>query len=220
MDGGLLRELLEGFDSLDRDKTIRVVVLTGAGKAFCVGADVEDFEKGGLEEMNRSFIRRIVEMEKPVIAAVNGHALGGGAELALMCDLIIASEKATFGFLGPRIGAICGYAMIRLGEEIGRAKAKELLFTCEKISPAKALEYGIINKIVPSDDLLYACLEMADKIKSISPLSVKYTKRGINRGLDGYEFRDAAVDAMLRSEDFKEGLRAFSEKRAPQFKGS
>jgi len=219
MDGGLLRELMKGFDALERDPAIRVVILTGAGKAFCAGADVEDFQRGGLDEMHGGTIRKIVELEKPVIAAINGHALGGGAELALMCDLIIASEQATFGFLGPKIGAVCGYALIRLGREIGRARAKELLLTCDRISPAKALEFGLINRVVPHQDLMDACFEVATKIKSLSVLSVKYTKQGINRGLDGYEFRDTVVDAMLRTEDFQEGIAAFGENRIPEFKG-
>jgi len=219
MDGGLLQDLMKGFDTFGGDPSIRVIILTGAGKAFCVGADIEAFQRGDLDEMRGRSIRKIVELEKPVIAAINGHALGGGAELALMCDLIIASEKATFGFLGPKIGAVCGYALTRLGREIGRARAKELLFTCDRIPAAKALDYGMINRVVPHQDLVNACLEVATKIKALSPLSVTYTKQGINQGLDGYEFRDAVVDAMLRTEDFQEGIAAFQENRLPEFKG-
>lgn len=219
MDGDLLAELFRAFDELESDGATRVVILTGAGKAFCAGADIGELEEGGMLEMTGRAIRKIVEVGKPVIAAVNGHALGGGAELALMCDLIIASQRAVFGFLGPKVGSICGYATVRLGEEIGRARAKELLFTCDGISAKKALEYGMINKVVLHGDLMNACIEMAEKIKLISPLSLKYIKDGVNRGLGGYEFRDAAIDALSRSEDQKEGIRAFLEKRPPRFKG-
>lgn len=219
VDGDLLAELFEAFDELERDNSTRVVILTGAGRAFCAGADIAELDKGDILEMTGQSIRRIVELDKPVIAAVNGHALGLGAELALMCDLIIASQRAVFGFLGPKVGSICGYATVRLGDEIGRARAKEFLFTCDGISAKKALEYGMVNKVVPHEDLMNACVEVAEKIKLISPLSVKYMKQGVNRGLGGYEFRDEAIDALSRSEDFREGTRAFMEKRPPRFKG-
>jgi enoyl-CoA hydratase len=218
----LSMELGRAIDSAVADKNVRFIVLTGCGAVFSSGADFSDPEKAITmirQELDAasgtSTAIKLIECPKPVIAAVNGHALGHGAEYALMCDIIIAAEEAEFGFIGPIRGVTCPYAMIRLADEVGRAKAKELIMTCERISAREALRIGLINQVVPLKDLMPAVDVMTDKIRKAGPLAVKFTKEAINRGLDGYEFSAAKFEEIITSNDAFEGAMAFLEKREP-----
>ncbi|MBN2080345.1 MAG: enoyl-CoA hydratase/isomerase family protein, partial [Spirochaetes bacterium] len=209
------------------DDAIRFIVLTGTGDVFSSGADFSDPAQA-VEMIRREFdtksgespVLKLINSPKPTIAAVNGYALGHGAEYALMCDIIIASDRAEFGFIGPARGVTCPYAMIRLAEEIGRAKAKELIMTCERISASEALRIGLVNQVAPHDGLMEAVLDMAGRMRRAGPLAVRYTKEVINRGLDGYELSAGIFEEMLTSEDAVEGAMAFLEKRKPGWCGS
>ena len=222
----LSEEMGAVIDRANEDESIRFIILTGTGEAFSSGADFSNPSQT-TEMIRREFdtksgaspILKLINSPKPTIAAVNGYALGHGAEYALMCDIIIASDRAEFGFIGPIRGAVCPYAMIRLADEIGRARAKELIITCERISAAEAFRIGLVNKVVPHDGLIAAALDMAKKMRRAGPLAVRYTKEVINRGLGGYDLSAAVFEEMHASEDIVEGAMAFLEKRNPRWWG-
>jgi len=222
----LSEELGEAIDLANGDEAIRFIILTGTGKVFSSGADFSDGTQT-VEMIRREFdpksgespILKLINSPKPTIAAVNGYALGHGAEYALMCDIIIASDRAEFGFIGPIRGVTCPYAMIRLADEIGRAKAKELIMTCERIPASEALKIGLVNKVVEHDGLMDAVLDMTGKMRKAGPLAVRHTKEVINRGLGGYELSARIFEEMLSSEDAIEGAMAFLEKREPRWYG-
>lgn len=216
------KELEEALNRLKKQEEVRVVILTGKGKAFCAGQDVNFFEtestgmRKDLEKLKRP---PLVFFEKPVIAAVNGVAAGAGADFALMCDIIVASDKARFSFPGVRMGIVCPYALISLAEEIGRRKAKELLMTGDWISAVEALQLRFVNSVVPADQLMDKAFEIALKIAQSAPLSVRAVKEGINRTLSGFEYSFEVMADLINTEDRVEGMRAFLEKRSPVFKG-
>ena len=228
MDMQMYEELDKAFDMADSDRQVRVAILTGAGnRAFCVGDDISIFE-GAVRDGSRSFLRRVMpvmmkleKMEKPVIAAVNGYALGGGFEFALACDITIASDNATFGLPEGRLGLMPAFAVLRLHQIIGLKRAKELALTAESIDAKKALELGIVNQVVPLDKLQGTAREMAKKIMTTAPLSATLTKAAFNRhsGGEELEYTTEAICFLFASEDHKEGYKAFMEKRAPQFQG-
>lgn len=220
----LSTEMGMAIDQAVSDTSIRFIVLTGSGGIFSSGADFGDPEKAITmirQELDAtsgtSPAIKLIECPKPVIAAVNGHALGHGAEYALMCDLIIAAEHAEFGFIGPIRGVTCPYAMIRLADEVGRAKAKELVMTCERISAREALRIGLVNQVVPLEHLMDAVDDMKAKIRKAAPLAVRFTKEAINQGLGGYEFSARTFEAIIQSKDAFEGAMAFMEKREPRW---
>ncbi len=205
----------------DSDDT-RVVVLTGAGKAFCVGQDIDLMAAPHTDtrkELQRLKRPALLFFEKPVIAAVNGPAAGAGADFALMCDIMVASETARFSFPGAKLGVVCPYALIRLAEEIGRAKAKELLMTGDWLSANEALNLRLVNSVVPPDRLMENALAIARKIRKSAPLSVKAVKESINRTLSGFEYSYEVMVDLMQTEDRLEGMRAFLEKRDPVYKG-
>jgi len=216
-----LRGVLEGVED---DDSIRSVVITGAGGNFSSGADLSDphslkmIEQQLDESSGKSTMIRLINLNKPTIAAVHGYALGHGLECALMCDIIIASETAEFGFIGPLRGSICPYANIRLADEVGRAKAKELLFTCDRISADEALRIRLVNRVVPNEKLMEASLGLAEKMKNAAPLATRLTKEAINRKLGGYETSLKAFKEIAAGEDLMEGAMAFLEKRPPKWR--
>jgi len=220
----LSEELGKAIDLANGDDAIRFIVLTGTGDVFSSGADFSDPTQT-IEMIRREFdaksgespVLKLINSPKPTIAAVNGYALGHGAEYALMCDMIIASDRAEFGFIGPIRGVTCPYAMIRLAEEIGRAKAKELIMTCERIPASEALRIGLVNQVVSHDGLMEAVLDLARRLRRASPLAMRHTKEVINRGLGGYELSAAIFEEMLTSKDAIEGAMAFLEKREPSW---
>ena len=214
------------YDDSMNDDDVKVLIVTGSGKSFCAGADISGFkfDTPSIRKFIRdiiSFLSMLEKHPKPVIAAVNGIAFGGGLELAISCDIIIASEKAKFGVPESAIGLVPGFAVLRLHQIIGRAKSKEMAMTCDPVSAQEALRIGLINKVVPHDSLMDAAMEMANKIKSKAPLAVQLVKASVNRELHGEEmaYIYEAVGMLFKSDDAQEGMDAFLNKRKPDFKG-
>jgi enoyl-CoA hydratase len=225
-------EIGQVFDEARGDDSVRAVIVTGGGeKAFVAGADINELaQKDSISgkqtsEDGQAILSRIERFPKPVIAAINGFALGGGCELALACQIRIASENAQIGLPEVSLGIIPGYGgtqrMVRL---LGKAKAFELICTGDRITAAEAERIGLVNKVVPQDQLLAAAEEMAGRIISKGPLAVRAAIEAINYGsdvaLDEGLFMEATLFGLLcASEDMKEGMTAFLEKRKAEFKG-
>jgi crotonobetainyl-CoA hydratase len=225
--------LEEIVDELLADDDLRVGVLTGAGRAFSVGADLKEVAAGrslqGPNQRERGFggfMRRPVA--KPLIAAVNGYALGGGTEMMLACDLAVASEAATFGLPEVRRGIIAaGGGLLRLRRRIPQAIAMELALTGAPISAQAALAWGLVNRVAPPDQVLDVALQLADAIAANAPLAVQASKRLVQDGYalgsdweaPAWRASDDAIKAVMRSEDAKEGPRAFAQKREPHWVG-
>jgi len=209
------------------DDEIKVLILTGSGKAFVAGSDIKEFSQTTPYVAHN--IQRLGEMveklQKPVIAAVNGFCLGGGCEIAMGCDIVIASEKAKFGQTEINIGIIPGGGGTqRLPRLIGVCKAKELIYTGDIISAEEAFRLGLVNRIVPMDELMPAAKELAKKIATKSTAALKLAKTAINRGMQtnlesGLKYEYELYSLALSLEDKVEGVNAFLEKRAPKFVG-
>jgi enoyl-CoA hydratase len=209
------------------DDEIKVLILTGSGKSFVAGSDIKEFNK--TTPFAAHNIQRLGEMveklEKPVIAAVNGFCLGGGCEIAMGCDIIIASEKAKFGQTEINIGIIPGGGGTqRLPRLIGACRAKELIFTGDIIRADEADRLGLVNRVVPMDELMSTAKEMAGKIAAKSAAALKLAKTAINRGMQtnlesGLRYEYELYSLSLSLEDKAEGVKAFLEKRAPKFVG-
>jgi enoyl-CoA hydratase len=234
--GGTMKaDLAQVFLELARnDDAVNAIVMTGAGdRAFCAGADIKERATEVVKASRYVFTQRathdlfrdIEEFEKPVIAAINGVALGGGLELALCCDIRIAADHARLGLPEVKLGAIPGAGGTqRLPRAIGEARAKELIFTAEMIGAQEALRIGLVNRVVPQAALLDSALAMARQIAGLPPLAVRLAKRTVNRGMQtdldsGLEYERYAAGILLETEDRIEGMRAFTEKRAPVFTG-
>lgn len=229
----LLDELIETFDSIRFNDDVRVVVITGSGeKAFCAGADLKERITLSEKEVKqfiykiRTGFNMIANFPKPVIAAVNGIALGGGTELALASDIRIASYNAKMGLTETKLAIIPGAGGTqRLPRLIGYGKAKELIFTGRSVDANEALEIGLVNKVCPLEDLLRECYDMAALICDNGPIAVEQAKKSINKGSEtdietGLVFESEAYQSCITSQDRIEGLKAFSEKRKPEYKGS
>ena len=209
------------------DDNIKVLILTGSGKAFVAGSDIKEFSQTTPYVAHN--IQRVGEMveklEKPVIAAVNGFCLGGGCEIAMACDIIIASEKAKFGQPEVNIGIIPGGgATQRLPRLIGMCRAKELIYTGDIINAEQADRLGLVNRVVPMDELMSAARELAKKIATKSTAALKLAKTAINRSTQtnlesGLKYEYELYSLALSLEDRVEGVNAFLEKRAPKFVG-
>lgn len=226
----VLKELRDAIEIVENDQEVYVLIITGQGKAFVAGADIAEMKDKNPEEA-RTFaklgievFRKLELMEKPVIAAVNGFALGGGCELAMSCDIRIAGEKARFGQPEVGLGITPGFAGTqRLSRLVGIAKAKELIFTADMINAQEAERIGLVNKVVSQEILLDTAVEMAKKIASKGQIAVRYSKVAINRGIETDIETGMAIERDLfglcfATEDQKEGMNAFVEKRSPQFK--
>lgn len=226
----VLEELSIAIDEVEKDQDVYVLIITGEGKAFVAGADIVEMkEKNAAEartfsQLGIEIFRKLELTEKPVIAAVNGFALGGGCELAMSADIRIAGEKAKFGQPEVGLGITPGFAGTqRLSRLVGTAKAKELIFTADIISAHEAERIGLVNKVVPQEELLSTALEMGNKIASKGQLAVRYSKAAINRGIEtdietGMTIERDLFGLCFATEDQKEGMSAFVEKRAPEFK--
>jgi len=223
-------ELEVAFRDAVYDDGVGVIVLTGAGdRAFCVGGDARDVgpgKAGYSPEMKRIFEvhRYIREAPKPVIAAVNGWAIGGGHVLHVICDLSIAAETARFGQVGPRVGSFdAGFGSAYLARVVGEKKAREIWFLCRNYSAQEALEMGLVNKVVPAGAVLKEAQGLARKIVSKSKFPTAAALRAISKGLqvsieEGLKIEAEQFVILAEKEDPLEGLSAFLEKRQPQFK--
>ncbi|BDR68167.1 short-chain-enoyl-CoA hydratase [Clostridium tetani] len=221
----LLKELDYAIDYLAEDDEVLAVVLTGAGKAFVAGADIGEMKDLTVSEgrkfgvLGNRVFRKLETLEKPVIAAVNGFALGGGCEISMACDIRIASEKAKFGQPEVGLGITPGFGGTqRLPRLVGPAVAKELIYTADIIGAEEALRIGLVNKIVEKDELLDKAKEMANKIANNAPIAIKLCKSAINRGVQcdidtGIAFEAEVFGECFSTEDQKEGMTAFLEKR-------
>jgi enoyl-CoA hydratase len=228
----VVRELEECFHALAVEEAVRVVILTGAGeKAFVAGADIGElaaltpFEGREFARRGQRVFEHIEHSGKPVIAAVNGYALGGGCELAMACALRIASENARFGQPEVKLGIIPGYGGTqRLARLVGKGRALELITTGDPIPAQEAFRLGLVSQVVPLPDLIPACEAIARKIIANAPLAVKFALEAVNHGMEMTLEEGLFLEASLfglccTTEDMKEGTRAFLEKRPPQFKG-
>ncbi len=228
-----LEELGEAVRRVRQDDALRILVLTGAGdKAFVAGADISEFPKMNplqarlFAQKGQDVFFGLEDLPKPVIACVNGFALGGGLELAMSCDFIYASEKAKFGQPEINLGILPGFGGTqRLARLVGRAKAKELCMTGEMIDAATALQLGLVAKVFPAETLLEETLKVAKAMAAKSALALRAIKAVVDRGVDadlktGCTLEVEAFGLCFASEDAREGALAFLEKRKPQFKGS
>ncbi|RAK14088.1 enoyl-CoA hydratase [Anoxybacillus vitaminiphilus] len=225
-------ELYSLMEELETNRDVNAIIITGKGeKAFVAGADIHqmlDLDLAGMMEMNkisRAAFSKIENLSKPVIAAINGLALGGGCELALACDLRISSEKAKFAFPEVNLGIIPGGGGTqRLQRVVGQGVAKELLYFGEMIDAQKALEIHLVNKVVPSEQLLSTAKEWAEKLAQKPVIAMRMLKEAVNTGANvdlesGLTFESACFRNAFATEDRKEGMRSFVEKRKPVFTG-
>ncbi len=227
----MARELLAALEELEQDDDVFAAVLTAEGdRAFCVGADLKERKNMSKEEMKKQralFVRAfsaVAMFPKPLVAAVNGFALGGGCEFALGCDFIVASENASFGL--PEVGLAIipgGGGTQLLPRIIGRNKAKELIFTGRRISAAEAYRLGLVNYVVPPAELMPKTMEIMAEIVKNGPIALRQAKRAINLGVEldlntAFALEAECYNVCLATEDRDEGLRAFNEKRKPVYK--
>jgi naphthoate synthase len=225
------KEMCEAMVICREREDIGAVILTGEGdKAFCSGGDqnVKSYAgyigKDGVPRLNILDMQKLIRsLPKPVIAMVNGYAIGGGHVLHVVCDLSIASENAIFGQTGPRVGSFdAGFGSSYLARIVGQKKAREIWFLCEQYSAREALEMGLVNKVVPLDELEDVTVEWCKKIMEHSPVAIRMIKAGLNAELDGQaglqEFAGNATMLYYMTEEAQEGKKAFLEKRKPDYK--
>jgi enoyl-CoA hydratase len=226
-----IRELGSAVKQAEADADVVAVIITGAGeKSFVAGADISEFndldEQGGIDlaRAGHEVFNSIEALSKPVIAAVNGFALGGGCELAMACHLRVATDNSMFGQPEVKLGLIPGYGGTqRLPRLIGRTKAMELLMTTDMINGDEALRLGLVNYVTTGPELLDKCFEVVKKISKQGPLAIKGIIASVNAyykdGADGFEAEITEFGKCFLTDDFKEGSSAFMEKRKPEFKG-
>ena len=228
----LTSELKKFLDEIENDDELRVLVITGAGdKAFVAGADISELvDRDALigrrvSRQRQEIFSRIENLHVPAIAAINGYALGGGLELALACSIRVCSDKAQFGAPEVKLGIIPGDGGTqRLPRLVGLGRAMEMILTGDFIDAEEAYRIGLVNKIVPHEELMEKAMELAKKIASRPPLAVRYAKETVNRSLEGSTVSGFALESFLHAlscttEDKKEGVSAFLEKRKGKFKG-
>jgi len=227
-----VQEISSRLDEAEEDETVKVIVITGAGdKGFCVGLDLKSVKGiSAVDGMNLSLrgqklTKKIEELRKPVIAAINGYALGGGLEMAMSCDLRIASDNARMGQTELNVGLIPGWGGTqRLPRLVGRAMAKELIFTAKMIDAKTAKQLGLLNEVVSPDELKSAVKKFAAELLTKPPVGLQLAKQLINSSIEtdltkGLVQEAQAFGVLASTEDFDEGVAAFIEKRKPKFKG-
>ena len=232
LDAATLDELRQAFLDVQQDDSIRCVILTGAGdKAFVAGADINEFARDTPEGARDRALRGqqvfdlIERLGKPVIAAVNGFALGGGCELAMACTLRLAADSARFGQPEINLGLIPGFAGTqRLARLVGKTKAMEMILTGAPIGASEALAIGLVNRVVPAAALMTEARALASELAAKPPMALRYAMDAVNRGLDmpfaeGCQLEAALFGLVTTTEDMREGTTAFLEKRKPEFKG-
>jgi enoyl-CoA hydratase len=225
-----IQELHDAFKALDKDKSVKVIIITGSGeKAFVAGADIAEFsdfsekEGGKLAAKGQKLLFNFVEnMKTPVIAAINGFALGGGLELAMACHFRVASDNAKMGLPEVSLGVIPGYGGTqRLPQLVGKGIAFEMIMTAGMIDAEKALAHGLVNYVVPHAELLPLCEKLAGKISNNSSVAIAYAIKAVNAGFstngDGFKEEIKAFGECFGTNDFKEGTTAFLDKRKANF---
>jgi len=229
----LYDDVLAALDAAEADRDVRVVVLTGEGRAFCVGADLKahgagartDFQKRQYLIKANDVCKRIRTLRRPVIAAVNGYALGAGAEMAVSSDFILMKESAQIGFPEISIGTFLGGGVTQvLPQLVGLTKARELVFTGDRVNGTEAAAIGLATKALPDDGFMDGVYDFARRIAGKAPLSMALAKEHLNNALErGYEAalitELEGIRACMTTKDWKEGIDAFAEKRSPVFKG-
>ncbi len=233
LNGDTIRELHKALDQLDKDAHTRVIIITGAGeKAFVAGADISEFsqysmkEGSNLAEKGQELLFDFIEnLSTPVIAAINGFALGGGLELAMACHFRVASHNARMGLPEVSLGLIPGYGGTqRLPQLIGRGRAMEMIMTAGMIDVERALEYGLVNHMVSQEELLSYCKKLAGRISNNSPIAIRHAIKSVNAGFrnnaSGFQTEIKAFGACFGTADFREGISAFLEKRKADFPGT
>jgi len=225
-------ELLDAFTKLNARDEVRIIILTGAGdKAFIAGGDIAAMSRMSLQEgikfvyLGQTLTLEIERSNKVVIAVVNGYALGGGAELAMACDIRIASEKALFGLPEVTVGLFPGWGGTqRMGRLIGKGRAKELIFTGDHIDAQEAYRLGLANKVVPHDELMTYTRELAERMLGNSQVAIQQSKKALNEGLEVSQDQGLVIEAEawlvnFGTKDRVEGLTSFVEKRKPEWRG-
>ncbi len=225
----VLRELAEAFEAFDKDDRIKATVLTGNDDAFSAGADIKELSEAtpvDLIQRNQFALwDRLKRTAKPIIGAVSGYALGGGCELAMNCDIIIASETAKFGQPEINIGIMPGAGGTqRLARTIGKFRAMELILTGQQITAKEAEKHGLVNKVVPVESYFDEAKKLAMQIGQKAPVAVRLAKEAVLKAFDtpldeGLHFERRNFYLLFSTEDMKEGMKAFTEKRPPHFKG-
>jgi len=225
----LMQEVRDALHELDKNDQVRVVIITGNEQAFAAGADIKQMADKSAIDMQLldqfSTWDQIRKTKKPIIAAVSGFALGGGCEFAMTCDMIIASETAKFGQPEIKIGTMPGAGGTqRLTKALGKAKAMELILTGRFLSAEEAHFYGLVNKVVPVEFYLQEAIALAKEIAAMSPIAVQLAKEAVNRSFEtvldeGLMFERKNFYLTFASQDQKEGMQAFIEKRKPSFQG-
>jgi enoyl-CoA hydratase len=225
----LMEELAEALEAFDHDDAVRCIVITGNERVFAAGADIKEMAGTSPVEMllsdNIARWDRIRRIKKPIIAAVSGYCLGGGCEMAMACDIIIASESAQFGQPEINIGVIPGAGGTqRLTRAIGKSQAMEMVLTGRRMSAREAQAAGLVSRVVPIEACLDEALKLAREIASQAPLAVRFAKEAVNKAFetslaDGIEDERRLFYFLFATEDQKEGMRAFIEKRAAAWKG-
>ncbi|KAK0166950.1 hypothetical protein PV327_004414 [Microctonus hyperodae] len=223
----LMNEINDAVSKFDNDENVGAIILTGNERAFAAGADIKEMMNNTFaSNIRENFLEHwngIAKAKKPTIAAVNGYALGGGCEIAMMCDIIYAGDKAKFGQPEIAIGTIPGAGGTqRLTRAIGKSKAMELVLTGNQITADEAEKIGLISKVVPADQLLNEAIKLGEKISSHSQLIVSIAKESVNKAYEttlqeGLSYERRMFQATFSTKDQKEGMSAFVEKRAPKF---
>lgn len=229
LSSAMLAALADAMEALDADEEVRCMVLSGSEKVFAAGADIEamaELDAEGMRERNTlQYWQRIRAVEKPIIAAVSGWALGGGCELALSCDLVVASETSKFGQPEIKIGIIPGAGGTQYWlKAVGPYRAMEAVLTGEPVGAREAYEIGLVNRLVPVERYLEVAIELAEVITARPPLAVKAAKQAVRKGVeatlsDGMQTERERFLELFDSEDQAEGMRAFLEKRKAVWKG-
>ncbi len=226
-----LSELSSLVDEIAADDSIKAVIITGAERSFVAGADIVEMlnfsaaEGRTFGQLGQATFLKIEKMNKPVIAAINGFALGGGCELSMACDIRIASEKAKFGQPEVGLGIVPGFGGTqRLPRLVGKGKAKEIIFTGDIFDAQEALRIGLVQKVVAPEELMETAKAMAKRIMKNGPYAVRLCKDAINMGLDidlasGQEYEATLFAVTCATDDKKEGMSAFVDKRKPSFSG-
>ena len=225
----LMRELMDALEAFDKDDEVGAIVITGNEKAFAAGADIKEMADKSIHEMmdkdHIAVFGRIRTIRKPVIAAVSGWALGGGCEVALSCDMIVASESAKFGQPEINIGVIPGAGGTqRLTRAVGKVIAMEMILNDRRLTAQEAYQFGLVNRVVPVETYLDEALRLAEEIASRAPVAVRAAKKMINQAFERTLSEGLAEEKqefynLFATDDQKEGMQAFVEKRPPQWKG-